>query len=588
MKPHLISGGDGMGRPGVPMIALPKVLIAVLTASLISGSALVALTGGVGPGGGSDYGLDTDGDGLYDWLVVTMDLSVDEADYYNVWATLGTKEPFARGCDLYGPMPLLPEMPTTRCGPDGRCADGDPVGDFVYPISWASVREFLEAGDHTVNLAFRGTDIGLAGVDGPYEVQAFVSSDGGATWDRGVPQPGTDPGILPPVPEGWTWEYTTGAYAAADFEQPTFAIRFTGTYADEGLDLDADGLFDYLVVTADVDVSLAGAYWFEGSLSVPFADGEPNREYYWFPGTYGTVDLEEGAQTLEFRVNGGEIWATGHDGAFDFRLSVSYGGGIVYGYPDGTIREGPMPEPTGEFDLYGDTLCGRTAEYRHDAWEELVEPIVFTGVFADRGEDWDGDGLFDVLALDAEVDVTEAGFFEVSGQLMSEDASWWIAMDYQQFSLEPGVQTVTLHFSGPMIRASGIDGPYRADLYIATYRAQQATYTTGAYAHTDFDEDDPTRPQTHWIADLSADASAITVLVVRGDDMLTVVIEDTLLVEAYAADGTAVFAAREKVYLPSGGDTQSFTFEWSPEPGSYVVRASLETTGNVVEILVLV
>ncbi len=139
-----------------------------------------------------------------------------------------------------------------------------------------------------------------------------------------------------------------------------------------------------------------------------------------------------------------------------------------------------------------------------------------------------------------------------------------------------------------MIRASGIDGPYRADLYIATYRGQQATYTTGAYAHTDFDEDDQTRPRTHWIADLQADAQTIAVLVVRGDDMLTVVIEDTLVVEAYGADGTAVFAAREKVYLPGGGSTQSFTFSWSPEPGTYVVRASLAGTGEVVEILVTV
>jgi len=588
MKPHLISGGDGMGRSGAPMIGLTKVLIAALTASLISGSALVALTGGVGPGGGSDYGLDTDGDGLHDWLVVRMDLTVDEANYYSVWATLGTEEPFGRGCDFGGPVPLLSEMPNTRCGPDGRCYEGDPVEDFVYPISWASVREFLEAGDHTIALAFKGTDIGLAGVDGPYRVQAYVSADGGGPWVRGGPEPGIDPEILPPVPEGWTWEYTTSAYAAADFEEPRFAIRFTGVHADEGLDLDGDGLFDYLIATADADVSLAGTYWFDGSLTVPSDDGGPYRDY-WVTSTYGTVDLAEGTQALEFRFNGGDIWASGHEGAFDFRLSVYYGGGIVYGYPDGMIREGPMPEDGGEFDVYGDTLCGRTAEYRHDAWEELVEPATFTGVFADRGEDWDGDGLFDVLAVDAEVDVTEANTFDFSGQLMSGDGAAWIAADFQQAYLEVGVQVLTLRFSGPAIRASGIDGPYRVDMnLVVAFRDPQATYTTGAYAHTDFDEEDQTRPQTHWIADLNADAQTIAVLVVRGDDLLTYVIEDTLLVEAFGPDGTAVFAAREKVYLPSGGSTQSFTFTWAPEPGTYVVRASLAGTGESVEIVVTV
>jgi hypothetical protein len=472
-------------------------------------------------------------------------------------------------------------MPNTRCGPDGRCDGTDPVEDVVYPISWASVREFLEAGDHTVALAFKGTDIGLAGVDGPYQVQAYVSADGGWVGYE------TRPGIMPPVPEGWTWEYTTGAYEASDFEEPRFAIRFTGTHADEGLDLDGDGLFDYLVVTADADVNLAGTYSFDGSLTAPF-DGGPYRDF-WVTSTYGTVDLAEGRQALEFRFNGGDLWASGHEGAFDFRLSVYYGGGIVYGYPDGTIWEGPAPKEDGEFDVYGDTLCGRTTEYRHDVWEELVELATFTGVFADHGEDWDGDGLFDVLAVDAEVDVTEANTFDFSGQLMSADGSAWIAADFLQAYLEVGVQTLTLRFPGPAIRASGIDGPYRVDMnLVVAFRDPQATYTTGAYAHTDFDEDDQTRPRTHWVANLTADAQTIAVLVVRGDDLLTYVIEDTLLVEAFGRDGTAVFAAREKVYLPSGGSTQSFTSAWAPEPGTYVVRASLAGTGESVEIVVTV
>ncbi|MEK6851038.1 MAG: hypothetical protein AABY30_00715, partial [Candidatus Thermoplasmatota archaeon] len=290
------------------MIGLSKVLIAAMTASLISGSALVALTNGVGPGGGSDYGFDTDGDGRFDWLVVRMDLTVDEANYYNVWATLGTKDPFGRGCDFGGPMPLLPEMPNTRCGPDGRCGMEYPVEDVVYPISWASVREFFEAGDPTVALAFNGTDIGFAGVDGPYEVQAYVSADGG--WIGYAD--GARPGIVPPMPEGWTWEYTTGAYEASDFEEPRFAIRFIGTHADEGLDLDGDGLFDYLVATAEAEVNLAGTYSFDGSLTVPF-DGSPYRDF-WVTSTYGTIDLAEGRQALEFRFNGGDIWASGHSG----------------------------------------------------------------------------------------------------------------------------------------------------------------------------------------------------------------------------------------------------------------------------------
>ncbi|MEK6851514.1 MAG: hypothetical protein AABY30_03135, partial [Candidatus Thermoplasmatota archaeon] len=199
------------------------------------------------------------------------------------------------------------------------------------------------------------------------------------------------------------------------------------------------------------------------------------------------------------------------------------------------------------------------------------------------------DGLFDVLAVDAEIDVTEANTFDFSGQLMSGDGAPWIAADFQQAYLEVGVHTLTLRFSGPAIRASGIDGPYRVDMnLVVAFRDPQATYVTAAYAHTDFDEDDQTRPRTHWIANLTADGSSIDVLVVRGDDLLAYVIEDVLMVEAFGRDGTALFAAREKVSLPSGGSTQAFTFTWSPDPGTYVVRASLAGTGESVEIVVTV
>jgi len=566
------------------MIGLSKTLIVAVTASLLSGGALVALTNGAGPGGGSDYGLDTDGDGAYDWLVVRMDLRVDETNYYNIWATLGTDTPVGGGCFGSGPVPLGPPI-ETRCPDGARClGNGDPEPELIYPISSASVREFLESGDHEVALAFRGTDIGLAGADGPYTVQAQVYADGGwpEPYARGAPEPW-------PGPQGWSWTYTTQAYDAGSFEQPRFAIEFAGTHADEGLDLDGDGLFDYLVLRADAGVNLAGTYSFDGSLVLPYDGGEYRG--YWVTSTYGTVDLGEGPQAIEFRFNGGDLWASGHSGAFDFQVNVYYGG-YFGGWANGTIREGEPypPQMGGDFDVYGDNLCGRTAEYRHDGWEERVEPADFTGVFADRGEDYDGDGLFDVLAVDAEVEVREANWFDFSGSLMSEDGSLWIAADYQQAYLDVGVQTLTLRFVGGAIRASGVDGPYRVDMNLVVgMRDPTASYVTGAYSAADFDEDDQTRPRMHWIANLTADGSSIDVFVVRGDDLLTYVIEDVLTVHAIAADGTVAFEAADKVYLPGGGSTQSFTFAWNPDPGTYVIRAALGDPAmptDVVEIVV--
>ena len=552
------------------MLGFAKLLVAAMTASLASGGALLALTGSGPIGGGSDHGLDTDGDGAYDWLVVTMTVSVQDASYYNVWATLGTKEPFGRSC--FGPVPL-PMDPTV---PPARGPFGDPMRDVVYPISWAATREFFEAGDHTVSLAFRGTDVGLAHVDGPYVVEAQVYADG--AWgdprillpDRGSPV------AWPQV--GWTWTYVTRAYDADAFEQPRFAVRFTGEFEDRGLDLDGDGLFDYLVVEASADVALAGPYSYSAALMTSGEKGT-DRPDLWVTGTWQTVELGGGREPIEARFNGGDVWASGHSGAFDFQLSIYYAGGMAGG---SGIRKGePYPPTTGEFDVYGDALCGTTASYRHEQFEERVEPATFTGVFADRGEDLDGDGLFDVLAVDAEVRVMEANPFEFSGQLMSDEGSTWIASDSQPAYLDVGVHTLTVRFSGPAIYASGVDGPYRVDLNLAiATRDPQTSYATGAYVHTDFDPDTADGTRTHWIANLTADANAISVRVVRGNDLLAYVIEDVLTVQAFARDGTLVFEATDKVVLPSGGNSQAFTFAWTPGPGVYLVQATLGPAGQ--------
>jgi hypothetical protein len=568
------------------MLGLTKiVLVTVSLASLLSGGVIVALTGGPGPEGGADYGLDVDGDGAFDWLVVRMAMTVDTPDWYNVWATLGTDQPSGRGCGQGGVAIL---GGSNAYPPDGgRGGVTTTLGGDAYPISWASVRQFLETGEHQISLAFKGTDIGYAGVDGPYAVHAQVYRDG--EWDSRIMDPAIGAPIPGPTPSGWEWSYETRAYDANAFEQPRFAIRFSGERSDSGVDRDGDGLIDYLMIEAQADVALAGTYSIGASLFV--AEGEWGST--WIAGTWGSVDFREGLQTIEYRFNGADIWASGRSGAFDFTLDAWYGGGFYLdGTVNGTIREGePYPPQTDGFDVYGDHLCGVTSEYRHEQFEERVEPAKYTGVYADFGEDYDEDGLFDALVVQAEVEVTEANLFDFSGQLVAGDGSLWIGGAWEQVYLDVGVHMLALRFPGPDIRRSGIDGPYRVDLnLVVANRDPATTIFTAAYRHTDFDGDDQTRGM-HWIANLTADGTAIAVLVVRGLDMLDFVIEDVLGVEAYASTGEVVFQAREKVYLASGGDSQSFTFAWSPTPGTYVVRATLgspDQPNGVIEIVVTV
>ena len=565
------------------MIGLAKIVIVTVSlASLLSAGALVALTGGPGPGSGSDYGLDVDGDGAFDWLVVRMDMSVETPNWYSVWATLGTDQPFGRGCGFGGvPMPLGPYLDgTTVKRPDGITTEGQ-----TYPISWASVRQFFEAGDQQVSLAFKGSEIGFAGVDGPYTVHAQVYADG--EWDERIMGPSY--GAPMPGPAGWDWTYVTKAYDASSFEEPRFAIRFAGTARDSGVDVDGDGLYDYLVMSAEADVSLAGFYSVSGTLW----GGSDPVSWTWIAGTWGSVDLAAGRQTVEYRFSGQDLWASGQSGSFRFTLDAYYGGGIWWGNGTG-IREGePDPGQPQGFDVYGDSTCGATAEYRHDQFEERVEPAKYTGVFRDYGEDYDGDGLFDALVVEAGVEVAESNVFDFSGQLMSQDGFSWISAGYQQMYLEVGEHTLALRFPGPDIRRSGVDGPYRVDLNLVVARRDPATTIyTAPYLHTEFAGGDNETRGSIWIADLAVDlerggvqdpnrALTMTVTVQRGLDLLTVVMDGELAVEVFRADGTSIFVGMSVVSLPSGGNSQSVSFSTTVEPGTYTIIATLSSAwGN--------
>jgi hypothetical protein len=126
-------------------------------------------------------------------------------------------------------------------------------------------------------------------------------------------------------------------------------------------------------------------------------------------------------------------------------------------------------------------------------WDE--EFAQFTGVVGEDVVDDDGDGRYDGLVLDVEVDTAQAAPITVVGWL--EDGSGTpIATTSTQAELDVGTGTVPLRFSGLTIHASGRDGPYtlaRAALRVdfqmdgGTLAVAENLHTTAAYAHTDFE-----------------------------------------------------------------------------------------------------
>ncbi|NUM44030.1 MAG: PD40 domain-containing protein [Anaerolineales bacterium] len=83
----------------------------------------------------------------------------------------------------------------------------------------------------------------------------------------------------------------------------------------------------------------------------------------------------------------------------------------------------------------------------------------FTGAYSDQPEDSDGNGLYEWLHFDAEVNVVEAGDYIVSALLVSEDGQL-ISSVSTDVTLTTGIQTVTLSFDGDDLRNRQLDGPY--------------------------------------------------------------------------------------------------------------------------------
>jgi hypothetical protein len=360
----------------------------------------------------SDYGLDTDGDTLLNFLVVDIVVNVSKAAYYEVDTAL---------FDIGGMIFI------------------DSTYNYTY----------LDAGVETVELRFRGYDIYLAGVDGPYMVDIMLFDDDWNLLGNGT--------------------HITQAYLLADFEQSPPA-EFSPPHSDHGLDADGDMLLDYLVVDVAVNVDEAGLYLIWGDLY----DGTGMA---YITGTYFLGDLSSGPQTVELRFSGWDIYSAGIDGPYLVVLEL-----LDY-----------------DIDVI-DTDTHTTNPYLHTEFNP--PPGQFSPPHSDYGLDTDipQDGYFDFLVLNASVDIDESKMFLVQATLFDDTMSLQLmATNFTQ--LDTGLQTVELRFGGAGIYASGLDGPYLVLLMFGTIVGEEMVlvdtdfYITNPYSFTEFQ---PVNPGMIW------------------------------------------------------------------------------------------
>ncbi len=154
-----------------------------------------------------DYGLDENGNILFDYLIAMINVSVDVSSTYIIEG------------DLY-----------------------DSAGDVW--ITDDTNQSYLTAGDHTLELQFLGFKIRKKEKHGPYRIELDISVDethliGEDTHD-------------------------TAGYSYTDFDGS--AAYFIDPSSDEGIDLDGDFLFDYLRVSVGVKANDSGYYEIQADL----------------------------------------------------------------------------------------------------------------------------------------------------------------------------------------------------------------------------------------------------------------------------------------------------------------------------------
>ena len=188
----------------------------------------------------SDHGVDLDGDGLFEEIVVHVPIHLDRPSEVTVSGSLG-------------PDPLV----------------------FAIPLEPMS----LPAGDASVDLVFPAFALNQAKTSGPYTVFVQMTAS-----------------ILPQFPQGAT--YTTAAY---DYRQLSPVSATLGTPGWQTVDADGDGKADFLDIGVNVTASKTGDYFVRSFLTTdpfPSPEHQAGRLVHLDAGTTTNVSVRYSGVTL--------------------------------------------------------------------------------------------------------------------------------------------------------------------------------------------------------------------------------------------------------------------------------------------------
>src|SRR3989454_473571 len=235
------------------------------------------------------------------------------------------------------------------------------------------------------------------------------------------------------------------------------AGHFAPPHSDSGYDANGNGLFDFLLVNASVQITAPGNFTVYGTLH------NANNTLQIYNST--SAGLPVGPANLTVWFDGRLINQSGIDGPYTVDLVL--------------VNE--------NFSLL-DLGTHTTQPYSHLDFDPM--PAFMTPPHPDSGQDTNGNGLFDILNVDVQVQVNLPGNYTATGFLYAANFSLTLSASGSAF-LPVGPGSIRVSFPGWPINQSGIDGPYTVELTLfesGSFAVLGTNITTTqAYSHLAFD-----------------------------------------------------------------------------------------------------
>jgi PKD repeat protein len=271
----------------------------------------------------------------------------------------------------------------------------------------------------------------------------YPGGDLGENWPIEPVAQDCPPGYLEPCPY-----QTLGAAAALPADDSTarealpaqYDALLADLFSHRGVDEDGDGRYEAITVDVTLDISQPDVYRVEGSLY------DVNGTFV----SYATWTGSDALAHLSFDLQQSSPPYTleelrlfdKRDALLDSRYHEAHAMSLDGPTDQGAIHvNAPKRGPGGI--------------------APLGEGITPTLGFTHQGIDLDGDGLYDQLAVDVQVQVSQTGSYRVDGWLEEPDGSLMAYTISDPTVLKQGLKTLSLRFDGRAINGQAKDGPYR-------------------------------------------------------------------------------------------------------------------------------